>query len=722
MTKPVADNLPYKIIPLAEAFPDYPGGAEAFLPDHGDFVSKPKDAFVILVQDDFISDMAGAFSHEDLLGTLTYPSNDAIFSAILFKKDLHIPNAVYLDYNTDYSPALIVEGNLTAKTLNLAGGQTHIKGDCTLSEVLYGHYNHGSLIVDGTTTAPLIIASDYSMTFNGKVHAEHVIRDGSAFKMNEPTFNISALGFKLKFKLPKLARKILDFDADRAQITKILDPLFLTYASFDDENINTALNKGESLYVSAKTPRKPDAYMSDQVLEKIKAYETAHAKGEAILRVDLTGCYLKQVPEELSTYTALNTLILWNNSIETLPAWLPTLSALRHLNLSCNSGLSELSLSPQQMAQLETLNIADTLITSLDSQHAALPSLIEFSFGKKLYEENQLIGRYGLDFDWSRTPNLQHLHIDAIGWWWPWNDDFGFYQCQKLSYLQLGYVVNGDMGEHLCKLQNLEFYGFVTGFQSDGDYEGIINVKSLKRLPKLQVLNMEQNGKMVNMDNIRAIRAALPQVYVCAPNLYNNLSLINVDSQHSAEMSDIYAQVGLTRDDDKIKADVPEDLAIQLKYKAWLSSYGSHKPTLETVLAAFDEALNNRLSISPHLFEEVMTSSLKFVRNSIYDIEDRSLRQPLFVVLNSLVEKLMPIMPKPASWTHLLPFTTYQIWELVFVSKIWYLLRRADRSPQHLAEAIVLLAICLPIEAKKNGSEFKELGEVLLEIQSEMNA
>lgn len=132
------------------------------------------------------------------------------------------------------------------------------------------------------------------------------------------------------------------------------------------------------------------------------------------------------------------------------------------------------------MVQLETLNITDTLITQLDSQNAALPSLTEFSFGKKLYEDNPLIGRYAVDFDWSRTPNLQHLHMDAIGWWWSWSDDFGFYQCQKLTYLHLGYIVDGVMGGALSQLQQLEYYGFNTGYQSDGSYEGLLTLIPLK--------------------------------------------------------------------------------------------------------------------------------------------------------------------------------------------------------------------------------------------------
>ena len=706
---------PYKIVTLKDAFPDYPGGAEAFLPEHGDFVNKPKDAFVIVVEADFISDMTGAFSHEDILGSLPDLPEGGVFNAILFKKDLHIPNACYLDYDMDHSPSLIVEGNLTAKTLNLAGGQTHIKGDCTLSDVLYGHYNHGSLTVDGTTTAPLIIASDYSMTFNGKVNAEHVMRDGSAFKMNEPTFNISALGFKLKFNLPKPTRKILDIDADHAQIEKILDALFLTHRGLDDENINTALNKGESLYFSPSQPRKLNTFLPEATVQKIKTYETAHQAGETIYSVDFTGCYLKEVPAEIRAYAQLESLILLNNQIDTLPDWVQHFTQLKHLNVSTNSALASLRLSAKQTAQLKTLNISETLITDFDitDGNTQMLQLLEFRFGHKCFEENDAIGHFAANFNWQRMPNLQHLHMDDIGWWWPWGADFAFYGCSQLTYLQLGYIVDGEMGNNLAKLQKLEFFGFMTGFQSDGNYEGLINFNTLKGLPNLQVFNMEQNGKMVNMTNIRALRAALPHIYICAPNFYNNLNLMSLDAPQASEMAKIYASVDLTRDD-SIEADVPEDMPIQLKYKSWLSSYGAHQPSLKTVQNAFDETLASRQTISPHLFEEVITASLKYVRDCIYDIEDRQMRQPLFVVLSEMVEKLLPITPKPASWTHLLPYGTYQLWELVNASHIWFLLRRADATAEHLQQAKTLLAICRPIGQRKRSEEFEELHEIVL--------
>lgn len=683
---------PYKIIPLAQAFADYPGGAAAFLPDHGDFVSQPKDAFVILVAENFISDMAGAFSHEDLLGALTYPSEDAIFSAILFKKDLHIPNACYLDYDTDYSPALIVEGNLTAKTLNLAGGQTHIYGDCTVNEVLYGHYNHGSLIVDGTTTAPLIIATDYSMTFNGAVKAEYVMSSGSAFQMNEPSFKISVLGLNLK--LPALKKRFLDVREDFEQIAKIIDETFLRHEDFDDENINIALNKGDSLFKTKSKSLKRDDYLPAFVLDKLKALNAQIANGEVITTLNFTGCQLKDLPDELRSFTQAQQLIFWNNDLQKLPTWFSEYSALRHLNVSCNSGLTDLMLSPQQMAQLESLNMVETRIAAITDNETALPNLTELRFGFK-WEES--LGHFAIDFDWSRTPNLQHLHMEETGWFWAWSDNFSYYQLSHLTYLHHGYVVDGAMGEYLSQLQQLEYYGFITGFKSESNYEAAINLNTLKSLPNLQVLNIAQCGRMVTFANIQAIRAALPKLYICVPQFYNSISLMNID--------------------ESLIAEVPEDLPIQRQYNTWLSSYGRHQPTLETVLAAVDDVMRERLNISPHLFEEVMINAFKFVRDSIYATEDRSMRQPIFLVLNSLVDKLIPIIPKPASWTHLLPYDTYKLWELVYESKVWYLLRSANCTAAHLAEAGALLTICLPIEAKKNGVEFKDLHEIWLTIK-----
>lgn len=691
MSKQVAGNLPYKIIPLAEAFPDYPGGPEAFLPEHGDFVSKPKDAFVILVQDDFISDMAGAFSHEDLLGTLTYPSNDAIFSAILFKKDLHIPNACYLDYDMDYSPALIVEGNLTAKTLNLAGGQTHIKGDCTVSEVLYGHYNHGSLIVDGTTTAPLVIASDYSMTFNGAVKAEYVMSSGSASNMYEPKFNISALGFKLNVKLPSLKKRFLDVSEDFEQIAKIIDEAFLRYKDFDDENINTALNKGDSLFKGKNAnPRSHDDYLPDFVLEKLKALKEQVANNEAITTLNFTGCYLKTLPDELRAFPQVEQLIFWNNDLQKLPSWFNEYSALRHLNLSCNSSLVALMLSPQQMAQLESLNIIETRISAITDNSSALSNLIELGFGFKWDDDSEL-RRFAIDFDWSRTPQLQHLHIAENGWYWTWNDNFSYYQLSHLTYLHHGYVVSGEMDSQLTQLKNLEYYGFVTSWTSDNSYTGDINIETLQSLKKLRVLRIERSAQNFTEATFKAIRQAMPQLYIIAP----------------------YIDATFTADAPLIKlSEAFELLQSKQSYRAYTQDNDA------TALAMFNYVLQHRTDISPKIFQSTCATVLKQFEQKAHACEDVLLKKTRIKHLANIAEQLQPYIPPTASWTHLLEFGAYKLWEQVHSDLIWYALRRADHNQTHMTWALAQLEICLPIGAKTNSNEFNEMYNLANELNT----
>jgi hypothetical protein len=679
---------PYKIVSLAEAFPNYHGGPEDFLHDHGNFVSKPEEVFVIVVEAHFISDIEGAFTHEDIFGTLPFPNESAVCAALLFKKDLTIPNACYLDYDLDYAPSLIVEGNVTARALNLGGGQTHIKGDCTVTEVLYGHYNHGSLIVDGTTTAPLIIASDYSMSFNGRVEANYVMSNGSAFKMNGPAFKIEALGLKFKMKLPTFKKRHLDTDANRSEIAAIIDPHFLTHHGFNDENINIALIKGDSLLknkpIGAKNRRRED-YLSQATLDKLAELAARETSGLTITEIDFTGCSLDEIPQEVQKYTHVERLTVRNNGIEYLPEWFSSLNALRELDLSNNSGLSALRLGSAQMKTLERLDLGNTCISSSNDSEMPLPMLRELVAGKPLYEENPAIGNFAITFDWSRVPSLQHLHLHYTSYYWTWDTDFGFYQLKHLKYLHHGYIVSGPMGNNLSQLQNLEFYGYETGWSSDGNHAGQLDIDTLARLPKLRVLHIEKSGRGVSQELIFLLRKRFPNLYIIAHAL---------DATFEA------------------------DLAIEKKYGLWLKTYGEYRLENDALVqVVFNEALEARLRLSPKLFEEIMTYALGHARDAIYQVEDRSAREPRFKVLIDMVNRVKDFVPQCASWTHLLDRRTYRLWECVYASVIWYALRRADHTFVHLEEALAQLAICLPIEKNTGRNEFIDLYEIAQELK-----
>lgn len=67
-------------------------------------------------------------------------------------------------YDTDYSPPLIVWGDLTARNIALWGASFYVGGDVRC-ECLYGFYNHGDLIVAGRVEAGVVIADDFAMNF-----------------------------------------------------------------------------------------------------------------------------------------------------------------------------------------------------------------------------------------------------------------------------------------------------------------------------------------------------------------------------------------------------------------------------------------------------------------------------------------------------------------------------------------------------------------------------
>lgn len=666
---------PYKILPLAEAFVDYPGGAKAFLLEHGDFVSKPKNAFAVVVDEDFVSDIGGGGDLDEIFGEeipFDYSSNNNI-CAILFKQNCTIPNFCYIDREIDWSPSLIVMGNLSARALNLAGGNTLINGNCTVNEAIYGHYNHGELVVNGTINTPLIIADDYSMQLNGLVNTQYII--GAAWKTLAPKANVP----------------VWDDSAQKKEIKAIIDPFFMNGYGLDSELINIALKIGDCVLkdkpANAKKRKKSDYYqLSDNVkgiLNKLEAHT------EPVTTVNLGGYHMGEFPVNFRQFKTCETLNLQNNSIKALPTWLVEFEALRHLNLGTND-VKALKLSPQQFSNLESLNISDTLITKIADEAVDLPQLTELIFGKKDYGgDAEAMTRMAIDFDWRRTPNLQHLHINETGWFWPWDNNFGFYQCVQLKYLHFGYIANGKMGKQLSQLQNLEFYGYETGWESDeSGYAGEIDIDTLASLPKLAVLYVTKGGCGFDKNAIQAIRQRLPNLIIIAPYL---------------------------------DAGFEQDAAFKQINEAFdkTSNYQLYEPKNdERVQEMLMLVQKHRLNISPQWFFKTWENILKHIDGKARNCTDASLKKTYIKQVYDATQIVKPFVPKTASWTHLNCYS-YDLWELVHAAEIWYALRREDHAPEHLTWALAQLAICLPIEQKRGiRQEFAELNELALKMQT----
>lgn len=668
-------NLPYKLLPLKDAFADYPGGAKAFLQDHGGYVNKPKDCYVAVVDEDFTNLTTSTVDTDSIFGAeMALPNDDANLSAIVFKKNLNLPNGGFIDFEMDWSPSLIVDGNLTARVLNLSGGHTLINGNCTIKEVLYGFYNHGELVVNGATNAPLIIADDYSMHLKGTVIAQYIM--GTAWKTLAPTS-----------KTP-----VWDVSDDAKKIKAVMDPFFMDEHGFDGGLINIALDVGDCILkekpADAKKRKKSHYYqLSDYVKDKLSILE---AQKTPVTALQLGGSHMGQFPEQFKQFKSAELINLRNNSIKALPTWLDQFSQLRHLDLSTND-IKKLKLSPEQQANIESLNISDTLILKIEDELKALPKLNELCFGKKDYGNGgDERGKLAMEFDWSRTPNLQHLYINDTGWFWPWDVDLGFYQCKKLKYLHFGYLPRGKMGKHLNQLQQLEFYGFESGWQLEGDEDDAstieIDIDLLASLPRLQMLYITKDNGGIKADTITALRNRLPDLYICAP----------------------YAKFGFAMDDSF------EKLNTQFEK---VQNYQAYEPKNEaTVQQMLTMVQQHRHNISPKWFDKTWENILGYLDAKARHCTVAADKKMLVKQLYDTSQILKPYIPKTASWTHLMLYG-YDLWQAVYSAEIWYALRHEDHNATHLAWALQQLEACVAVEQKQgNRKEFASLLELAQEM------
>lgn len=675
-------DLPYKLLPLKDAFADFPGGAKAFLEAHGDFVNKAKDCYVAVVERDFTNLTTKTVDTDSIFGAeISLPNDNASLSAIFFKKDLNLPNGGFMDFEMDWSPSLIVHGNLNARVMNLSGGQTLIKGNCTVTEVLYGFYNHGELIVNGIVDCPLIIANDYSMQLKGAVNAKYIM--GYAWKTLAPLANVP----------------VWDVSDDAKKIKAVLDPFFMDAYGFDGGLINIALDVGDCILkekpAAAKKRNKADYYqLSDHVKAKLQAMQTQQSNNQPVTMLNLGGCHMGQLPEQFRQFTQATSIDLRNNSIKSLPTWLADYSQLQHLNLSTND-IKTLKLSPEQQANIESLDICDTLILKIQDELKSLPKLTELCFGKKDYGNGgDEWGRLAIDFDWSRTPNLQHLHINETGWFWPWDDDFRFYNCTHLSYLQFGYVPRGKMSKHLSQLKKLEYYGFETGWQfevedsNEDDDKLEIDIDVLASLPNLQMLYITKDTGGIPKETITALRKRLPNLYICAP----------------------YAKFCFEHDDafEKINENFEKT-----------QNYQNYEPKNEaTVQQMLSMVQEHRQNISPKWFEKTWLHILMHHEGKARNCENVAEKSKLILQFVEATQLLKPNIAKTASWTHLNSYS-YDLWELVYSAEIWYALRRDDHNVEHLNWAHKQLEIYLPIEQKQgHRKEFAGLYDLAMQMQT----
>lgn len=89
-------------------------------------------------------------------------------------------------------PNIVILGNLTADNLQNGEELVAVNGDLTVKNMIYGSYNHGGMIVNGTTTATYVINYDHQMIIPN-LHAELAVnayRDDVNPRYDQVSYNM----------------------------------------------------------------------------------------------------------------------------------------------------------------------------------------------------------------------------------------------------------------------------------------------------------------------------------------------------------------------------------------------------------------------------------------------------------------------------------------------------------------------------------------------------
>ncbi|GAA4893585.1 leucine rich repeat (LRR) protein [Stackebrandtia albiflava] len=261
---------------------------------------------------------------------------------------------------------LLVTGNVRARNVFLQGCPTvAVYGDLSVSGAILGFHGDdgGELLVDGTTTAPLTIATMYfGMTLGDKPDGL-VVAD--ADRIDCPV------------------------DFDEAEAVRVILPEFLDGDSIEVVELAKALRDGRSVI------RQGVKTLHALTVEQLDALV---AEG-GVTELDLSHRRLTEIPPQVFELTELRRLDLSHNEITVLPVESTRLTKLAHLNLSHNAfetlpdhigrldalttleleGLGNLTCLPEALGDLTRLRVLNLsmLDCALPDSLAALDGLAE---------------------------------------------------------------------------------------------------------------------------------------------------------------------------------------------------------------------------------------------------------------------------------------------------------------------------------------------------------
>jgi Leucine-rich repeat (LRR) protein len=270
-------------------------------------------------------------------------------TGIIFNGNLTVEGSV-INMEGDFGPFLLVLGNLEAQNIDKGGSEFYITGDCNVSNVVYGYYNHGSLMIDGQIKAAFLIEDDHCIE-PGQVHQDTVTINNYS---DYGDFDYYAEDIPRTF-----VKEVLDEDGEKIDSTKFIE----------------RLNEGKKVM---KPGAKPSRVIVEEYIQEIAEND------EAITKLELNDKKLKQFPRNVLRIKSLKILDLSSNPIGKIPEDIEQLENLEELYLE-RCGLTEL---PESIGKLSRLRVLDVSHNSVSGDELELPDTLAGMVNLKVLKIN----------------------------------------------------------------------------------------------------------------------------------------------------------------------------------------------------------------------------------------------------------------------------------------------------------------------------------------------
>ena len=354
-----------------------------------------------------------------------------------------------IDISEDF-PCLLVVGDLHCDNLHSNDNCTDVTGDAHIKYVFDGNYNHGAVMVHGTTHVPYLLNSDHCSTLTPSKKTILI----NYCNQQDDFFTYDYYRSDLANILVKGLAEIEDED---------------DYATLDVEAFIKRVQAGKSPF---KKGVKPSRVLVEQTIKKLA--KKSKATG-GIKTLDLTEKKLLNLPLALFELKDLEVLTLEKNSFDTIPANLGNLTNLKELNLKSTS-ITSLPESIGQLKQLEVLNL------SYCHQLTTLPKAIgELTNLKKL-----VLWRFRGTIPDSimQLDNLEELDIHGLLGYEEGPKDFPSWICglKGLKVLKAGYNAFKNIPQAFLQLSNLETLELPSSLSCLEEIADLSQLSSLKNV------------------------------------------------------------------------------------------------------------------------------------------------------------------------------------------------------------------------------------------------